>query len=444
MPQSIARRISGGDTHVNVIPERSVRTSGDFTMLPPDSRIDPDRLRQTLEASAAIGTRAPGLSRLALGDDDREMRTRFVQWCQDAGLSIAIDRMGNIFARRDGLENDLPAVVFGSHLDTQEEGGRFDGILGVLGALEVIRTLNDTGHVTRRPLMIVNWTNEEGARFPPPMLGSGCFTGALDTEWAYRIPASDNGIPFGEELERIGYLGQDRVDLTTFDSYLELHIEQGPMLEQWGKQIGIVTGGARVHGFRFEFHGETAHAGTRPMELRRNALVAGARFAAALDDIGHRHAGEQGMSTTTRITASPNKSGIISNYCEHTGDIRHPDLTIAAAMWQEVQQAAADAAARANCNHACVETWTWGGDIFDHGLIDLVRDTTAKFGYSHTDIISRAGHDAYYLAEKVPTAMIFVPCAEGITHNLHESITWEDAAAGTNVLLHAVTARADR
>jgi N-carbamoyl-L-amino-acid hydrolase len=420
------------------------RTTGAGT-LPLDCRIDADRLWNSITQSAAIGTKGSGLGRLALGDSDKKMRDLFVTWCEAEGLAVTIDIAGNIFARRDGIENSSPPVLFGSHLDTQEEGGRFDGVLGVLGALEVIRTLNEAGHVTRRPLQIVNWTNEEGARFSPPMLGSGCFVGAHDIDWAYAIVSNDDdGVTLSSELQRIGYLGSEVIDPGSIDSYFELHIEQGPLLEANQKQIGVVSNAATVYGFRFQFHGETAHAGTRPMPMRKNALVAAARLAAAIDDIGLEHASAGAMATTARIAASPNKPGILSSFSELIGDIRHPDPDSADAMISQVEMAAGAAADVSRCTYELVERWHWGGSIFEEDLVSGVRSAADRLGYSHMDIASRAGHDAYFMARVCPTAMIFVPCVDGITHHPAELISREDATAGANVLLQAVIARADQ
>lgn len=413
-------------------------------MLPPDARVNADRLWEAIAASSAIGTHGEGLSRLALGDADRQMRDRFGEWCREAGLTLAIDPFGNTFARRDGIDNTLPAVLLGSHLDSQQEGGRFDGVLGVLGALEVIRTLNDLGYRTRRPLRIVNWTNEEGARFPPPMLGSGVFTGVYALDWAHTIRATDNGRTVRQELERIGYLGTSSVAPAAIDAYFELHIEQGPRLESWGMQVGVVSGAATVHGFRVEYLGETAHAGTRPMHLRKNALAAAARLGTAIDDVGLAHQETGGMATVARIAASPNKPGILSSHCEIAGDIRHHDPAVAAAMIRQVEQAATDAATITNTTMAFADRWQWGGPIFDPGAVATVREAASRLGYSHADLPSQAGHDAYFLARVCPTAMIFVPCVNGITHHPAECIGKDDAATGANVLLHAVTAWADR
>lgn len=406
--------------------------------------IDCDRLWQTIMESARIGTFGTGLARLALGDADRAMRDRFVGWCREAGLAVSIDAMGNIFARREGRRHDLPPVYVGSHLDSQQEGGRFDGVLGVLGGLEVIRALNDVGYVTRRPLVLVNWTNEEGARFPPPMLGSGVFAGAYDLEWAHAIRATDTGDRLDDELARIGYRGGAMTRPDAIDGYLELHIEQGPRLERAGAQIGVVTNAATVHGFRVGFTGETAHAGTRPMEQRRNALVAGARFGAMIDDVGQAFARDGGMATLARITATPNKAGILSNSCEVTGDVRHQIPARADAMAEAIDRAMERAARTARCEIDVRDRWHWGGAIFDEQLIGHVRHAAEEVGLAHMDIASQAGHDAYHLAKICPTAMIFVPCHDGITHHPAESITPEAARAGADVLLHAIISWADR
>lgn len=409
-----------------------------------NARINANRLHVTMEVSSGIGVKGPGLSRLALGDADKAMRDVFVGWCREAGLEVAIDRMGSIFARREGREDDLPALLIGSHLDTQEDGGRFDGVVGVLAGLEVMRTLNDLGHVTRRPVCLVDWTNEEGGRFPPPMLASGCFVGAYDVDWAHGIASTDDGRTLGEELARIGYLGDATISVERVDAYLELHIEQGPELDREGVQVGIVTNAATVYGFRMAFCGETAHAGTRPMELRRNALVAAARLATAVDDLGLAHAERGGMATTARIAAQPNKPGILSHTCEWVGDVRHPDPAAAAAMRDAVLAAASAAAATAHCDLAIQDTWTWGGDIFAQPLAACARQAATDLGYRHRDISSRAGHDAYFLARARPTGMIFIPCRDGITHNLDEFTTDEAIAAGANALLHTAVRWADR
>jgi len=380
---------------------------------------------------------------LALTDADREMRDVFVGWCQEAGLSVTIDKVGNIFARRRGRDKDLPPVVMGSHLDTQANGGRFDGIVGVLGALEVVRRLDDIGHVTRRPIEIVNWTNEEGGRFSPPMTASGCFAGAYAADWVHARP-SDDGPSFGDELARIGYLGDAPVGGRPLDAYFELHIEQGPILDRESIQVGVVTHAYTSHGFLVAFRGETAHTGPWPMERRKNALVAASRFLVTVDDIGWDFAGTGGKGTASRLVAWPNKAGILSDWAEAVCDVRHDDPASAAVMAERVIRGVHEAAARAGCTAEICDRWDWGGSIFDADLVSGVRETARRLGYSHRDLPSQAGHDAYFLARVCPTTMIFTPCRGGITHNNNEFASLEDLEPGLNVLLHSAVARADR
>ncbi len=409
-----------------------------------DHRANIDRFWSTIESSAEIGKgRAGGLSRLTLTDDDRRMRDLFVNWCREAGLSVEIDELGNIFGRREGSDPALAPVMIGSHLDTQINGGRFDGIAGVLAGLEVIRSLNDAGHVTRRPIVIVDWTNEEGARFSPPMVASGCFVGAYDVDWVRQL-VSDDGARFGDELERIGYNGKKPCRAGEIDAYYELHIEQGPILDLEKRDVGVVTGGYPSYGMRVRFNGRTAHTGPTPMDLRRNALIAGARWLTAVDDIGWDFAVGDGKATGARLAAWPNKPGILSDTAQAICDVRHPDPATARVMAGKMRRAMFESAARAGCEAEIEDEWFWGGDIFDKGMVDQIRAEAARMNYNWKDIQSQAGHDAYFLARHCPTAMIFTPCKGGITHNNEESCEPGDLAPGLNVLLHAVVARADR
>jgi beta-ureidopropionase / N-carbamoyl-L-amino-acid hydrolase len=408
------------------------------------TRVNAERFWSTIEQSAGIGKgREGGLSRLALTDADKEMRDLFVSWCRDAGLSVSIDQAGSIFGRRAGQDNYLPPIVLGSHLDTQVNGGRFDGIVGVLGALEVVRTLNDLGHVTCRPIEIVNWTNEEGSRFSPPMVASGCFAGAYDLDWVHARPA-DDGPTFGDELKRIDYLGVAPVGGRPLDSYFELHVEQGPILDAEKVQVGVVTHGYPSFGALVEYRGETAHTGPWPMEKRRNALLAAARLLVAVDDIGWDFAGSGGKATAARLVAWPNKPGILSDWAQAVCDVRHNDEEAAEVMAERLRRAVHEAAAKTGCQAEILDTWSWGGRIFDESLIKLVRQTAGHLGYSHRDLPSQAGHDAYFMARICPTTMIFTPCRDGITHNNRELATQDETVPGVNVLLHSVVTRADR
>ncbi|CAD7036477.1 Zn-dependent hydrolase [Pseudorhizobium endolithicum] len=409
-----------------------------------DQRANIDRYWSTIESSAEIGKgRTGGLSRLTLTDDDRRMRDLFVNWCREAGLSVEIDELGNIFGRREGRDPTLAPVMIGSHLDTQINGGRFDGIAGVLAGLEVVRSLNDCGHVTKRPIVIVDWTNEEGARFSPPMVASGCFVGAYEVDWVKQL-VSDDGARFGDELHRIGYDGHKPCKAGDIDAYFELHIEQGPILDLEKRDVGVVTGGYPSYGMRVRFNGRTAHTGPTPMDLRHNALIAGARWLTAVDDIGWDFAVGDGKATGARLAAWPNKPGILSDTAQAICDVRHPDPATARVMAEKMRRAVFESAARAGCEAEIEDEWFWGGDIFDGEMVGQIRAEAKRMNYNWRDIQSQAGHDAYFLARHCPTAMIFTPCKGGITHNNEESCDPSDLAPGLNVLLHSVVARADR
>ncbi|MGD9806539.1 MAG: Zn-dependent hydrolase [Hyphomicrobiaceae bacterium] len=407
-------------------------------------QIDADRLWRSIQESAKIGpgTRG-GLCRLSLGDADKEMREVFGRWIADSGYTLRVDRLGSMFARREGREPALPPVLIGSHLDTQAAGGRFDGILGVLAGLEVLRTLDAAGIATRRPIEVVNWTNEEGARFVPPMVASLAFAGKESTEWAL-ARTDKEGRTIGEELERIGFAGSEPVGGREIDAYFELHIEQGPRLDAAHVPVGIVTGGFPMRGLRIEVRGETAHVGPTPMSRRRNALVGAAYAAVAIDEIGWHYAPEEGKTTAARLDLSPNLPGILSDAATLYCDMRHPDAERLAAMEAEVDVALADCARRSRCSIEIAEKWGFGGFSFDAELIRLVREAAATLGHGTMDLKSEAGHDAYHMATVCPSVMIFAPCVNGISHNEAEDMSKEDMVPSANVLLHAVLARADR
>lgn len=407
-----------------------------------------ERFWETIEASAQIGPGvAGGLRRLALTDSDKEIRDLFRQWCEAAGCRVTVDKMGSMFARREGKE-DLPPVLIGSHLDTQIAGGRYDGIVGVLAGLEIVRTLNDHGITTRRPIEVVNWTNEEGARFQPPMVAAGVFAGVYDLDWALarptREPGPGEGLTLGEELQRIGFAGREPVGGRDVDSYFELHIEQGPELDRKKTQVGIVTGGYAMRAMVIRIKGETAHTGPTPMEKRKNALVGAARMIVAADDLGWEYAGSLGKVTAARLTASPNLAGILSDRAELSVDLRHPDPAVANEMLAKLEKALAVAARRAQVTYEIAERFTFGDEQFDEDCVSRLRNAAAELGFSHQDILSQAGHDAYHMAAKYPTAMLFSPCGDGITHNEAENTTLEDQLPALNVLLNAVISRAER
>ncbi len=405
-------------------------------------RPDLSRLWSTLMRSAEIGaTEKGGLKRLALSDADEVMRRLFIKWCVEAGCSIAIDAVGNIFATRPGTDPQAKAILVGSHLDTQVRGGRFDGILGVLAGLEILRTLNDHGVSTRHPLTVVNWTNEEGARFEPPMIGSAVFTQARTPEFAYSRRDRD-GVSLGAELLRIGFIGEDRVSAEQFDSLFELHIEQGPRLEEAAKQVGVVTGAFGVRGLIVEVFGETGHVGPTPMPARRNALVGAAQVTLAIDEIGWKHHQTGGKSTTMRIRAEPNLLGALPDYVQMTCDMRHPEEDVVIEMLEAFKQRIPELEEHSRCRIAIKETWSYGGMRFDDNCVGLVRAAAGALGYAAMDLLTEAGHDAMHVAEYLPTAMIFTPCEGGLSHNEAENVTLADIEPGLNVLLQAVLARA--
>ena len=406
--------------------------------------IDVARLWSTIAISAEIG-KGPkgGLRRLTLTDDDRLMRDQLAAWAREAGYGVTVDAIGNMFLRREGTDPTLPPVLIGSHLDTQAAGGRFDGILGVLGGLEVLRTLDGAGIGTRRAIEVVNWTNEEGARFYPPMMASLAFAGGATVEWL-RARTDKEGRTVGEELDRLGYAGPAPVGGRLIDAYLELHIEQGPRLEAAGIPVGVVVGGFPTRGMRVEITGETAHVGPTAMAKRQNALVGAAHVAVAVDEIGWRYAAGEGKTTAARLDLWPNLPGIISERATLFCDMRHPEPAELELMVAEIEIALRDCARRSRCVIEIGERWGFGGLSFDAGLVATIRASAARRGHATMDLRSEAGHDAYNMATVCPTAMIFTPCRDGISHNEAEDMTPEQALPACNVLLDVALERASR
>ena len=406
--------------------------------------INPERLWSTLERSAGIGRfRDVGLRRLALSAEDKEMRDQFVQWAKEAGCTVEIDRLGNIFARRAGTDPALPPVAIGSHLDTQICGGRYDGILGVLCGLEVVRTLNDRGLATRRGIEVICWTNEEGGRFAPPMMGSMAFAGVLPLE-SVLATRDDDGVSVEQALDAIGYAGPAPLGKRTFDAYLELHIEQAPVLDREKCDVGIVVGGYKTKALRLTIKGDTGHAGGTPMAMRKNALVGAGYVIAAVNDVGLAFAADEGRTTTTRIESFPNLPGTYAEEVKLTLDYRHIDQKRFEAMGQEIQAAIAAAARKANVEIDVAEGWSWGSELFAPECIELLKTTAKELGLPYREMRSQAGHDAYAVATMAPTAMIFTPCFEGISHNVKENIELTRSVPGANLLLNAAVARANR
>jgi len=406
--------------------------------------INGERLWASLMELARIGATAKGgVCRLAASDLDGEARRLFIRWCEEAGCTVSVDRIGNIFARRPGRNPDLPSVMTGSHLDTQPTGGRFDGAYGVMAGLELVRTLNDLGYETEAPVEIVAWTNEEGSRFSPAMVGSGAFTGVFELDAA--LATRDNTAPaltLGGELERIGFAGPAPVGARTVAAYFEAHIEQGPILEAAGLPIGIVTGAQGQRWYEITVTGQEAHAGPTPMPRRRDALVGAARMIDAVNKIGHANA-PYACATVGFVEVSPNSRNTIPGRVFLTVDFRHPEDAVLTAMDQELRAACAIAAATQNLEVDVKEFWYFPPTPFAPDLVGKVREAAAVQGLPHQDIISGAGHDAVYMARVAPTAMIFVPCVGGISHNEIEDAKPDDLTAGGNVLLNAVLDAAD-
>lgn len=406
--------------------------------------VNGSRLWDTLMVSAGIGTGPRGgLRRLTLTEPDRVMRDQLKAWAQEGGYPLTVDGLGNMVLRREGSEPDLPPVVIGSHLDTQWAGGRFDGILGVLAGLEVLRTLDDLGIATKRAIEVVNWTNEEGARFSPPMLCSLAWSGQATPDWVENRRDRD-GIRFGDALDGIGYRGPEAVGGRSIDAYFELHIEQGPALDRAGVPVGIVTGGYPSCGMRIAVEGATAHTGPTPMGERHNALVGAAMVAVAVNDIGWAHAHTDAKATAARLDLVPNLPGTLSEYAELFIDMRAPKLETLETMKASLRAALPDCAARSLTQISVAEEWGFGVFSFDDGLIGLLRETATNLGVPTMDLRSQAGHDAYHVARVAPACMIFTPCRDGITHNEAEDIALEPTLPGVNVLLHAALARANR
>jgi beta-ureidopropionase / N-carbamoyl-L-amino-acid hydrolase len=406
--------------------------------------IDPDRLWNKIARSAEIGRfRGTGLRRLALTPADQQMRDELVAWARAAGCAVAIDPVGNIFARRRGSDDSLAPVAVGSHLDTQICGGRYDGVLGVVCGLELMLALNDRGIATRRGIELCVWSNEEGARFSPPLMGSLAFTGKLPLADVYATK-DDSGCSFGDALAAIGYAGDAPLGRRPFDCYFELHIEQAPYLDREGCDVGIVVGGYETLALIVDIAGETGHSGGTPMEQRRNALVGAGYIIAAANDIGLAFAAERGRTTAPRISCFPNLPGIIPEHVRLLVDFRHPDSSGFERMHAAMRSCIAAAAEKARVTATVSEGWSWGRVAFAPEMIALLKDTAGALGLAYREMLSQAGHDAYALAAVTPTVMIFTPCREGISHNTNEEIDLSRTLPGANLLLNAVLRRANR
>ncbi len=402
---------------------------------PANIAVNAERLWASIMETATIGaTPKGGIKRLTLTDLDQQVRDWFRAACEAAGCTVAVDEMGNMFARRPGRDNALPPVAMGSHLDTQPTGGKFDGVIGVLSGLEIIRTLNDLGVETHAPLEVVNWTNEEGSRFAPAMMCSGVFAGVYTREYADSREDRD-GKRFGGELERIGYRGAETCGARKLGAHFELHIEQGPILEAEGKTIGIVTGVQGMRWFDVIVTGNEGHSGSTPMNLRRDAMLAAARIIEAVNEIAIRH---QGVGTVGLVECRPNSRNVIPGSVFFSIDFRHPDDAAVALMEQDVRARIAAIAEASRVEVAIERVFDSPAVGFDSDCVGAVRRAAEAFGYPAREIVSGPGHDSCYVARVAPTSMIFVPCEGGLSHNELEKTEPEQVTAGANVLLRAV------
>ncbi|MGR4043818.1 Zn-dependent hydrolase [Pseudomonas sp. 910_21] len=403
-------------------------------------KINGERLWASLMAMAEIGATARGGScRLALSDEDRAGRELFAHWCTEAGMTLSVDPIGNLFARRPGSDPDAAPVMMGSHLDTQPEGGRFDGVYGVLAGLEVVRTLNDLGVRTRKPLEVAVWTNEEGARFTPAMFGSAVFTGSMSLDAALAVRDAD-GISVAQALQRTGYAGNRPLG-GAVDAYFEAHIEQGPILEDNAKSIGVVSGGQAIRWLDVQVEGMAAHAGTTPMLLRKDALYGAAQMILAVEQLAVDFA-PQGLTTVGELSVAKSSRNTIPGLLTFTVDLRHHHDQQIGAMEQQVEERLGSIARQRGLKVSIDRHWVSPATPFDADCVAAVQQAVDGLGYAQQSIVSGAGHDAILLARYCPTAMVFIPCVGGLSHNEAEDVLPEDVRQGADVLLNAVLARA--
>lgn len=400
-------------------------------------RVNADRLWDSLMDMAKIGPGiAGGNNRQTLTDSDAEGRRLFQTWCNDAGLTMGVDTMGTMFMTRAGSDPDALPVYVGSHLDTQPTGGKYDGVLGVLAGLEVVRSLNDLGITTKHPIVVTNWTNEEGARFAPAMLASGVFAGVHTQDYAYSRKDPD-GKTFGDELKRIGWIGDEEVGARKMHAYFEYHIEQGPILEAENKAIGVVTHGQGLWWLEFTLTGREAHTGSTPMAMRVNAGLAMSRILEMVQTVAMDNQ-PGAVGGVGQVFFSPNSRNVLPGQVVFTVDIRSPDQNKLDGMRARIEAEAPKICAALGVGCSVEAVGHFDPVTFDPTLVATVRKAAEDLGYSHMNIISGAGHDACWTAKVAPSTMIMCPCVGGLSHNEAEDISKEWAAAGADVLLHAV------
>jgi beta-ureidopropionase / N-carbamoyl-L-amino-acid hydrolase len=409
-------------------------------------RIDRERLWDTMMTIAKIGATAGGGSRrLALTDEDRQARDQFCAWMRESGCAVTIDQMGNVFARRRGRNDAAPPVMVGSHLDTVPTGGRFDGVIGVMAGVELVRTLDDDRVRTEHPIEVVLWTNEEGSRFSPFTLGSMVFAGQVSLDFAHargEVTRPGSGLTVKDELARTGYLGAAPCATRPVACYFELHNEQGPMLGETGHEVGIVTGSFSARYFVATIRGDAGHVGGAPMDRRRDALVGASRLVLEVNRIGRTY-GPDARANAPHLELFPNVRGVIPAEVRLSCDVRHAEVATMHRMEAELRDVATRLAKELGMAIEIEQYYEFGPIRFDDGMLALLRDTARRLGYRWRDILTVAGHDAVSMNSICPTAMLFTPSrADGVSHNEREYSTPEDLAAGTNVLLHAVLAKA--
>ncbi|TIU89966.1 MAG: Zn-dependent hydrolase [Mesorhizobium sp.] len=400
-------------------------------------RINSDRLWDSLMEMAKIGPGiAGGNNRQTLTDSDKEGRALFKSWCDAAGLSMGVDQMGTMFMTRAGTDPDALPVYVGSHLDTQPTGGKYDGVLGVLSGLEVVRSLNDLGIKTKHPIVVTNWTNEEGARFAPAMLASGVFAGVHTQDYAYARKDLD-GLTFGDELKRIGWVGDEKVGARKMHAYFEYHIEQGPILEADNKQIGVVTHCQGLWWLEFTLTGKEAHTGSTPMNMRVNAGLAMARILEMVQTVAMENQ-PGAVGGVGQVKFTPNSRNVLPGTVVFTVDIRSPDQAKLDGMRARIEKEAPKICEALGVKCSVEAVGHFDPITFDPTLVGRVRTAAEKLGYSHMNIISGAGHDACWAAKVAPATMVMCPCVGGLSHNEAEEISKEWAAAGADVLFYAV------
>lgn len=405
-------------------------------------RVNADRLWDSLMEMAKIGPGvAGGNNRQTLTDADGEGRRLFQSWCEKAGLSMGVDKMGTMYMTRPGTDSDALPVHIGSHLDTQPTGGKFDGVLGVLSGLEVVRTMDDLGIRTKHPVVVTNWTNEEGARFAPAMLASGVFAGVHTLDYAY-ARKDPEGKSFGDELKRIGWSGDEEVGARKMHAYFEYHIEQGPILEAENRQIGVVTHCQGLWWLEFTLTGKEAHTGSTPMEMRVNAGLAMARILEMVQTVAMENQ-PGAVGGVGQMFFSPNSRNVLPGKVVFTVDIRSPDQTKLDRMRARIEAEAPKICERLGVGCSIEAVGHFDPVTFDPKLVETVRGAAEKLGYSHMNLVSGAGHDACWAAKVAPTTMIMCPCVDGLSHNEAEDISKDWAAAGADVLFHAVLETAE-